>query len=65
MIHDTISDCIFYSLGVFEHYMQRAVARAHDVLGEALELGWRFLEIHLMKIVLGSVILLACYDVRI
>ncbi|KAK3878310.1 hypothetical protein Pcinc_017051 [Petrolisthes cinctipes] len=48
--------------GVFEHYMQRALARAHMVLGEALELGWRFLEIHLMKIVLGSVILLACYD---
>ncbi|KAB7495233.1 hypothetical protein Anas_05509, partial [Armadillidium nasatum] len=27
------------------------------------ELTWRFLEIHIIKIVLGSVMMLACYDV--
>lgn len=29
------------------------------------ELTWRFLEIHIIKIVLGSVMMLACYDVSI
>ncbi|XP_050729563.1 piezo-type mechanosensitive ion channel component-like isoform X11 [Eriocheir sinensis] len=46
-----------------EHYGRRLLDWLQAVLGSALELGWRFLEIHLMKIVLGSVITLACYDV--
>ncbi|ROT73144.1 putative piezo-type mechanosensitive ion channel component 2 isoform X6 [Penaeus vannamei] len=36
---------------------------ALTTLADAMELGWRFLELHIMKIVLGSVMMLACYDV--
>nr|UEE08537.1 putative piezo-like channel protein [Astacus leptodactylus] len=48
---------------VLEYYGQKALARIQDTMAAAMELGWRFLELHLMKIVLGSVIMLACYDV--
>ncbi|KAG7166218.1 Piezo-type mechanosensitive ion channel component-like [Homarus americanus] len=48
---------------VLEHYGQKVLVRIQDTMAAAMELGWRFLELHLMKIVLGSVIMLACYDV--
>lgn len=35
----------------------------HKIVAYVSELVWRFLELHIAKIVLGSVMLLACYDV--
>ena len=41
----------------------KVLAYLQDTTTAASELGWRFLEIHIVKIVLGSVMMLACYDV--
>ncbi|XP_069958549.1 piezo-type mechanosensitive ion channel component isoform X11 [Cherax quadricarinatus] len=48
---------------MLEYHGLKILAQIQDTMAAAMELGWRFLELHLMKIVLGSVIMLACYDV--
>ncbi|XP_071541022.1 piezo-type mechanosensitive ion channel component isoform X2 [Panulirus ornatus] len=48
---------------VMEFYGQKVLAWIQSTMVAAVELGWRFLELHLMKIVLASVMMLACYDV--
>ncbi|XP_066947530.1 piezo-type mechanosensitive ion channel component isoform X4 [Macrobrachium rosenbergii] len=61
---DLLESCTLDDVKAFlEFYGQKVFARFQKTLASALELGWRFLELHIMRIVLGSVIMLACYDV--
>ena len=46
------------------YYGQKVINKLNEVLSAAIEIGWRFLEMHITNIVLGSVMMLACYDVR-
>ncbi|XP_063601150.1 piezo-type mechanosensitive ion channel component-like [Penaeus indicus] len=61
---DLLESCTLDDVkALVEYYGQKVLARIQTTLADAMELGWRFLELHIMKIVLGSVMMLACYDV--